>query len=105
MELANDRVGWMFDVFDVVDGLMKLRIERLADRFPWDHPVGAQEVEQRAQHHINSFDDRLAIAAAACGLDRPLEVVSYWQEVAQQVLALEAHGVLALLAHPLADVF
>ena len=66
--------------------------------------MAAQEVEQRAQHHLDPFDDRLAVAAAARGLDRAFEVVGYRQQVAQQVLALEPYGVFALLAHPFADV-
>ena len=67
--------------------------------------MAAQEVEQRAQHHLDPFDDRLAVAAAARGLDRAFEVVGYRQQIAQQALALESDAVFVLLAHPFADVF
>jgi len=75
MELADDRVGRMLVALDVVDGLVKLRIEWPTHRFPRGHAIGPQEIEQRTQHHLDPFDDRLAVTAAARGVDRALEVV------------------------------
>ena len=76
----------------------------MADRIHLGDTVGAEEIEQRPQHHLDALDDRLTVAATLRGFDGTLEVVHDRQQVAQEVLALNPDAIFALLANPLARV-
>jgi len=105
MEFIDDRVRRMGLGRHVIDGLMPIGIERLADRLQRRDALRAQEIYQRTHRHLDPVNDRLGVGAAACSRQRALEIVDNRQEVTENRLALDPNGFLALLADSLAGIF
>ena len=65
MEFADHSIRRMLRTVHLIDRLMQLRIERLAHRGQRVTPWVRRKSSSEPQHHLDPFDDRLAVAAAA----------------------------------------
>lgn len=76
MMLFYDAIRFMLCCVHLCHCLMVSGIKRLSHGLDPPHAVAAEDIEQRLEHHADTFDDRFAVGGPV--FDGPFQVVDHW---------------------------